>query len=322
MNRIREVLKNQQFILVLALAVMVAFFSIKNPVFFSIPVFGNILSDWAPVVLMAVGETYVIMSGGIDLSVGSTVGLSGVAAAFVMRSMTTAGQNQNFTILVGTFIAMGVGLLIGLVNAFLITKARMVPFVATLATLGAARGLCIVTTGGGPIGEGPEKAISYSVPWFGPLNTPGIIIIVIVAICGLFMHKAKLGRYTYAIGSNSFAARSAGINVKLHLAKIYVLSGVLSGLAGMYLYIRLGSGSPSSGASGELMAIAAVVIGGASLSGGVGRMSGTVLGSLILTTVTSGLIIIGVAPNWNQVVVAVLIAGAVFIQGFRTWTKD
>jgi ribose transport system permease protein len=271
---------------------------------------------------MAVGETFVILSGGIDLSVGSTVGLSGVFAALAMRSMTQSGQGENFTILVGTLIAMAVGLVIGLINAFLITKARMVPFVATLATLGAARGLCIVTTGGGPVGEGPEKAITYSVPWFGPFNTPTLIIVVIVAVCGLFMHKAKFGRYTYAIGSNSFAARSAGINVKFHLAKVYVLSGVLSGLAGMYLYIRLGSGSPSSGASGELMAIAAVVIGGASLSGGVGRMSGTVLGSLILTTVTSGLIIIGVAPNWNQVVVAILIAGAVFIQGFRTWTKD
>ncbi len=322
MNKVRELLKNQQFVLVLVLGAMIAFFTIKNPIFFTVDVFGNITSDWAPVVLMAIGETFVIMSGGIDLSVGSTVGLSGVAAAFAMRSLTASHHGSSFTIFIGTLVAISVGLAVGLVNAFLITKARIVPFVATLATLGAARGLCIVTTGGGPIGDGPTKAITYSVPWFGPFNTPDMIVIAIVIVAGLFMHKAKFGRYTYAIGSNAFAARGAGINVKLHLTKIYVLSGALSGLAGMYFYIRLGSGSPSSGTSGELMAIAAVVIGGASLAGGTGRMSGTVLGSLILTTVTSGLIIIGVAPNWNQVVVAVLIAGAVFTQGLRSWSKD
>ena len=160
-----------------------------------------------------------------------------------------------------------------------------------------------------------------SVAKFGPLNWPGIIVIVIVLILGAYLHQTRFGRYTYAIGSNSFAARSAGINVKTHLTKVYMLSGALAGLAGMYLYIRLGVGSPSSGQSGELDAIAAVVIGGASLAGGSGRMTGTVLGAFILTTVTSGLIIIGVAPNWKQVVVALLIAGAVFTQGLRNWTK-
>jgi ribose transport system permease protein len=238
------------------------------------------------------------------------------------HNITPIHLSDNLIILIGTFVAVLTGLGVGLVNAFLINKARIVPFVATLATLGAARGLCIVTTGGGPVGEGPAKAITYSVPWIGPFNTPALVVVVIVIIAGLFMHQSRFGRNNYAIGSNTFAARGAGINVKRHLTKVYVLSGVLSGLAGMYLYIRLGSGSPSSGSSGELMAIAAVVIGGTSLAGGVGRMSGTVIGALILTTVTSGLIIIGVAPNWKDVVVAVLIAGAVFIQGLRTWTKD
>ena len=322
MKEVRELFKNQQFILVLVLAAMIAFFTFKNPIFFTNDVFANIVSDWAPVVLMAVGQTYVIISGGIDLSVGSTVGLSGIAAAFAMRAMTQHSVNQDLTLAVGTLIALAVGIAIGLVNAFLINKARIVPFVATLATLGAARGLCIVTTGGGPVGEGPHKGFKYSVAWLGPFNTPALMVVVIVIVAGLFMHKAKFGRYNYAIGSNTFAARGAGINVKRHLTKVYVLSGALSGLAGMYFYIRLGSGSPSSGASGELMAIAAVVIGGTSLAGGTGRMSGTVIGALILTTVTSGLIIIGVAPNWKDVVVAVLIAGAVFTQGLRTWTKD
>ena len=142
-------------------------------------------------------------------------------------------------------------------------------------------------------------------------------MVAVVIAAGLFLHQARFGRYTYAIGSNPFAARAAGINVQRHLTKVYLLSGLLAGLAGMFLYLRLGSGAPTSGAGAELDAIAAVVIGGASLSGGVGRMTGTLLGALILTTVTSGLIIIGVAPNWKQVVVAILIATAVSVQALR-----
>ena len=158
-------------------------------------------------------------------------------------------------------------------------------------------------------------------PKVGPFSYPGVAVLGLVIILGLFMHKARFGRYTFAIGSNAFAARSAGINVNRHLVKIYALSGALAGIAGMYFYLRLGVGSPTSGQSGELNAIAAVVIGGASLSGGVGKLLGTALGSLILVTVTSGLIIIGVAANWNQVVVAILIAAAVFSQGIRTLGK-
>jgi ribose transport system permease protein len=309
---------NQQILLLLVLIAMIGFFTIRNPIFFSVDVFGNILLDWGPVVLIAVGETFVVVSGGIDLSVGANVGLSGVLAAFVMRDLTTAHHGQTLTLIVGTLIAIAAGTGIGLINAVLINYARIVPFIATLATLGAAGGMSIVLTGGAPIGGGPANAITLSVPKFGPFSWPGIAVVALVIVLGLFMHKARFGRYTFAIGSNTFAARGAGINVRRHITKVYALSGLLAGLAGMYLYLRLGSGAPTSGAGGELDAIAAVVIGGASLTGGVGRLSGTVLGALILTTVTSGLIIIGVAPNWKQVVVALLIATAVFVQGLRT----
>ncbi|MBI3428572.1 MAG: ABC transporter permease [Actinobacteria bacterium] len=321
-KKLRMLLANQQFLLLVVLLAMIGFFTALNPIFFSSAVFGNILLDWGPVVLIAVGETFVVISGGIDLSVGANVGLSGVVAAYAMEAMTNSHQGQNFTIFIGLLVATGVGTFIGLINALLITKARIVPFIATLATLGAAGGMSIVFTGGGPIAGGPDKAITLSVPWLGPLSTPGIVVIILVTVIGLFLHKARFGRYTYAIGSNSFAARIAGINVQLHLTKVYALSGLLAGLAGMYFYLRLGSGAPTSGAGGELDAIAAVVIGGASLSGGIGRMSGTILGAFILTTVTSGLIIIGVAPDWKQVVVAVLIAAAVLVQGLRSSARD
>jgi ribose transport system permease protein len=317
----KRLIGNQQFLLLLVWFGMVAFFTAFNSIFFSVAVFGNILLDWAPVVLMAVGQTFVIVSGGIDLSVGSIVALSGVTAAFFMQGWTTDGKNQWVTIVAGTLVAGAVGIAIGLVNGLLITKAKIVPFIATLVTMGAAAGLAIVYSGGAPIAGGPEKAIMLSVPWFGPFSTPGLIVVGIVFICALFLHLARFGRYTYAIGSNEFAARSAGINVNRHYLKVYALSGFLSGLAGMYFYCRLGAGAPTSGYGGELDAIAAVVIGGAALTGGVGRISGTVLGALILTTTTSGLIIIGVAPDWKQVVVAILIAAAVLLQGAKSGTR-
>ncbi len=317
----KGLLRNQQVILLVVLFAMAAFFTSQNSIFLTNAVFGNIISDWVPLVLIAIGETFVIISGGIDLSVGSAVGLSGIIAAFSMRYFTAHNMTDNLSLTLGLLISIGIGAVVGLVNGFLITKANMVPFVSTLVTLGAARGLCIVLTAGGPIADGPSNAIDLSVPKVGPFSYPGVAVLGLVIILGLFMHKARFGRYTFAIGSNAFAARSAGINVNRHLVKIYALSGALAGIAGMYFYLRLGVGSPTSGQSGELNAIAAVVIGGASLSGGVGKLLGTALGSLILVTVTSGLIIIGVAANWNQVVVAILIAAAVFSQGIRTLGK-
>ncbi len=321
-RRVGAVLGNQQVLLLIVLIAMIAFFTARNRIFLSEGVFGNILLDWGPVVLIAVGETFVVISGGIDLSVGANVGFSGVLAAYVMRDLTTAHHGETLTLAIGTLVAVAVGGGVGLLNAVLINYARIVPFIATLATLGAAGGMSIVLTGGGPIAGGPPNAITLSVPKVGPFSWPGIAVVVLVLVLGLFLHKARFGRYTFAIGSNSFAARGAGINVRRHITKVYVLSGVLAGLAGIFFYLRLGSGSPTSGAGGELDAIAAVVIGGASLTGGIGRMTGTVLGALILTTVTSGLIIIGVAPNWKQVVVALLIATAVFVQGFRSFNRS
>jgi len=316
-GRLLRLFANQQIILLVVLLALGVFFTINNPIFFSNGVFANILLDWAPLMLIAVGETLVIISGGIDLSVGAVTGFSGIIAAFVMRDFTHMLWGETATLLVGLLVTMIVGAGLGLINGLLITVTRLVPFVATLVMLGAAGGLSIVLTGGAPIGEGPVNAILLTVPILGPFSIPVIIVIVIVAYLGLVLHFSRFGRYTYAIGSNSFAALVAGINVNRHLIKIYMLSGLLAGLAGMFFYIRLASGAPTSGMNSELDAIAAVVIGGVALSGGVGVLVGTVLGALILTTITSGLIIIGVAPDWKQVVVALLIAFAVLVQSLR-----
>ena len=320
LSKILAVLGNQSVALFGVLVAMVALFSFINPKFFSIGVAGNILVDWAPIALIAIGETYVVVSGGIDLSVGSTITISGVTAAFVMQDLTTAGMADPLTITLGSLVAVGTGLLVGLINAALINWARLVPFIATLATLGAGAGMALVLTKGGPVGGGPPTAINLSVPFFGPFSWPVVFVIVIAAIAGAYLHRGKFGRYTFAIGGNEFSAVASGISVQRHVAKVYVLSGIFAGAAGMITYLTLGSGSPSSGLGLELNAIAAVVIGGASLTGGVGRMSGTVMGSLILVTVVSGLIVANIDPNWNQVVVAILIAAAVSLQTLRRTT--
>jgi ribose transport system permease protein len=317
---LRSVLSNQQFILLIALAVLVGYFDFRDSVFLSNSEIAVILTDFASLILLAVGETFVIISGGIDLSVGATAGLAGIAAAFAMRDLLTAHHSEWLVLTVGTLICAAVGVGVGLVNSVLIHWARLVPFVATLATLGAGAGLAIVLTGGAPIGS-DSAAITLTADRIGPLPYLVLIVIGIVIIAWLYLHYSRYGRYTFAIGSSSFAARAAGINVRRHLTSVYVLSGLLAGLTGMVFYMRLGSGAPTSGQGAELQAIAAVVIGGVSLLGGVGRLSGTVLGALILTTVTSGLLISNVSANWNQVAVAICIAAAASLQVLRRGTR-
>jgi ribose transport system permease protein len=208
------------------------------------------------------------------------------------------------------------------VNGLLIAYLRIAPFVTTLATMGAAAGFSLVLTGGVQIAGTPREVIILgNTFYFGVLTVPVIVVLAVMFVAWAFMSFARFGRWTYAIGSNTFAARAAGIPVQRHLVRIYALTGLLSALAGAFVYFRLGSGSPLSGQGGELAAIAAAVIGGISLSGGTGRITGTFVGALITTSVLSGLILIGVQPNWQQIVVAALIAVAVGVQGLGTGRK-
>lgn len=322
--RLASLGNNQSAVLVGVLVLLTIVFSALEPKFFSVATANNILTDWGSVVLIAVGQTFVVISGGIDLSVGAIIGLSGVVAAWTMSELLGADQSvkgaDSYGILaVGAIVSVAVGLFVGLVNAFLINKFKIVPFIATLATMGACLGFSVILSNGMPIGSANDFALISAIsPKTNPFSWAVIGVSIVVAVVGLFLHKSRFGLYTYAIGSNTFAARGAGINVERHITKVYALSGALAGLAGIYVYMRLGAGSPSSGNGRELDAIAAVVIGGASLMGGVGRIMGTVLGALILFTVQSGLIMIGVAPDWKKVVVAILIAAAVAAQTLQS----
>jgi ribose transport system permease protein len=328
-DRARSLVGNQTSLLILVMiALTVVFTAFSNGTFLSTGVFANILTDWGGYILLAVAQTLVVISGGIDLSVGSTVSLSSVVAGYVMVQVMglTAelkGVDAWGALTIAAIVSVLTGLLVGAVNAVLINVLKIVPFIATLSTFGAAAGLAIIISGGMPL-QGPSDFSLINaarIPGIDPmvfdtgLFSPMVLMMIVVtAVVGLFLHKSRFGLYTYAIGSNAFAARAAGINVKSQIAKIYMVSGALSGFAGFYAYIRLGSGSPSSGNGMELYAIAATVIGGASLMGGIGRMWGTALGTLILFTVQSGLLMTGVATDWKQIIVAILIAAAVAVQ--------
>jgi len=306
----------QDIILVGIFIAMVALFSTLNPRFFSLAVAANIAQDFSPIMLMAIGQSFVIIARGIDLSVGSTLGLAGVVMALAIRAMEGAGFDPWLSISLGLLVAMAIGLAVGLANAFLINIIGIAPFIATLVLLGMGAGLSLVLTGGVQVAGAPREVLWLANErYFAILTLPIIVTLLITLIAWIYLRFSRFGRWTYAIGSNGFAARGAGINVKVHLTKIYVLSGILSALAGAFVYFRLGgSGSPLSGRGGELSAIAACVIGGIGLFGGSGKLTGTIMGALITTSILSGLILIGVQPNWQQIVVAALIALAVGAQ--------
>ncbi len=319
---VRRVVTNQQFVLFIVLAGLIVFFGSRNSLFFRTGEFSNLLTDFSGLVLIAIAETYVIIAGGIDLAVGSTAAVSGVVAAGWIQPLVNHGANQTLVLLAGTGACVLIGAVAGGFSALLITVFNLVPFVATLVTYSVGAGLALVISRGAPVGYNPG-AIYWSASGVGIITWLVAIVLLIAVVLGVVLHLTVYGRYNFAIGSNEFAARAAGINVRRHLVSVYVLSGALAGLTGMFFYIRSGSGAATTGVtnSANLIAIAAVVIGGASLMGGVGRWAGTMLGAAVLTVVSDGLIFINVPPTWIQVVVGALIAVAALLQTFRRRSK-
>lgn len=320
LSRIASFAGNQQFILFLVLVAVMCFFDFHNTRFFSTSEFTNLIVDFSEAVLIAAAEMYVISSGGIDLSVGSTIAVSTVVGAYAIQYLENRRFGEFPSLLVGTLACAGVGAAVGTINALLITKARLVPFVATLVTLSMGEGLALVFSKGGTVGYDPAAAV-WSSTGFWIFRWLTIIVLVITAILGIVLHVSRYGRYNFAIGSNPFAARAAGINVSRHVASVYILSGVLAGLTGMIWYFNTSGGAPQNGIGNELEAIAAVVIGGVSLFGGSGRFTGIILGVAILTVVHDGLVFINIATTWNEVVVAGFIALAAILQSLRPGSK-
>jgi putative xylitol transport system permease protein len=315
---------SQQYGIVLAFFVLCGFLSVLNNNFYSIGNLVNILRQTSINGILASGMTLVVLTKGIDLSVGSVAAYAGLVSASFAHGMNP----QPAWVAVCAGLAVGIGC--GLVNGFLVARLAVPPFVATLGMLSAARGLTFIYSDGQPIPD-LSKSFSYlgegvlfqcPVPWFDGtdvfrLPIPSLIFLFVLTVLWFVLNKTTFGRYIYAVGGNERSAKTAGIGTKKVIVSAYLISGLLAALGGIILTGRTGSGLPQAGQSYELDAIAAVVIGGTSLSGGVGTISGTLFGALIIGVINNGLDLLGVSSYYQQLVKGCIIVGAVLLDTAR-----
>ena len=257
--------------------------------------------------VLACGMMFVIIAGGIDLSAGSVVALSGVVAAYL-------AQMQGIPIILPILGALGTGALIGLINGFGAAYAELPPFIITLATMSIVRGAALILSGGSPVfglQEQFEGIAGISIANVIPILV--LYFLLIAVFSGFILNKTVFGRHVYAIGGNSITAKVSGINVKSMLLRVYIICGVFSGIAGLLIASRTMQGSPTVGVGYEMDAIAAVVIGGVSMSGGSGKWYGTIIGALLLALISNGLDILGVSSNFQQIIKGIIIAVAVYL---------
>ena len=275
----------------------------------------NVLRQISTNMLLACGMTMVIILGGINLSVGSVIAISGVIAAGCV-------SRYNMSIPVSFLIGVGLGLVFGLFNGFIISKTTIPPFIVTLATMNIARGLAGVYTGGSPVRVVSKEWQWLGAGYFAGIPVPVIIMALFFILSALIMNKTKIGRHIYAVGGNPLAARFSGINVARVKFLVYTYSGIMAGIAGVILASRMYSGQPTAGEGAEMDAIAAVVVGGTSMAGGSGKLGGTLIGALIIGILSNGLNLMNVNSFWQTVVKGVVILMAVFIDYLRTLKKS
>ncbi|WP_026556839.1 ABC transporter permease [Arthrobacter sp. 35W] len=305
----------QQLLAFASLLALVIFFSVASHSFYQPANLSNILLSTVVTGLLALGTTFVIITGGIDLSIGTGMTLCSVMTAVFMT-------NMGMPMFVGVLCGILFGAMIGAINGLLIALLKIPPFIATLAMMMVAAGLALVISGTKPVYttdvEGFQKifALGKSIPG---LVIPNAVFILFAAaiIAGVVLSKTVLGRYTYSIGSNEEATALSGVNVTKWKIWIYTVAGCFTGLAGVIATARLNSAQPAGGMGLELQAIAAVIIGGTSLQGGKGTIIGTVIGALIMAVLTNGLSIMSIPQEWQNVAVGVVILLAVYLDILR-----
>lgn len=300
-TRLRALARSGGIALVLIL--LVATFSVLSPVFFSFSNLTNVALQASINTILAIGLTFVIVTAGIDLSVGSTVALCAVVGGELIAGGTPFPA--------AIAVALAVGATAGLVNGLLVVVGGIAPFIATLGTLSAYRGLALLYTGGQPVYGLPENfRVAVAGSLFG-IPAPVILTAIVAIVAAIVLRQTRLGEHALAIGGNAEAARLAGVNTKLVTATVYVMSGILAGVAAMILIARLGAAEPIAQEGAELTAIAAAVMGGASLAGGRASIIGTVLGALLIATLQSGLTLLNVQAFYQLVAIGVVIIVAV-----------
>lgn len=295
-----------RYAMVIVMILVICFFLYRSARFGTVDNVVTILIAAAPFALIALGQTLVILTGGIDLSVGSVIALSAMAGAVTAKAMPDQ-------IWLAVLVAVLVGLAAGSVNGFVVSVMNVPPFIATLGMLTLASGLAFVVGQGAPINGLPTSFGAIANTQFLGLTIPVILMIVGIIFFGVFMRRSTFGMRVYAVGGNRLAAEIAGVKTGRVLFSVYAISGALAGLSGVVLASRVISGSPTLGQGYELDAIAAVVIGGASLIGGRGTIWGTALGLLLIQTLNNGLDILTVPAYWQDVVKGLLIVAAVAV---------
>jgi len=309
-SSLRDLLVSQYFVIIVILLSLGIIMSFLSPVFLTSRNLLNVLLQTSINITVAVGVTMVILTGGIDLGVGSVVALTGVTLGAMLKA--------NVPIPFAFLIAVLVGALTGIINGLLVSKGRVPAFVATLGMMSAARGLSLIITGGQSIYVFPKSFLNFfgiGYLWFIPM--PVVIAAVVVIVAQYSLSQTRFGRYVYAIGGNAEAARLAGVKVTLMIVITYMIAGITYAIGGTILTARLNSAQPIAGVGYELDAIAAAVIGGTSLSGGIGTIWGTVLGALIMGVLRNGLNLLNISSYIQQVLIGTVIVGAVLIDRMR-----
>lgn len=302
---IKDFVRNNKGILI-GLFVLCIIISVINPNFLTSNNLLNVLRQTSTNLYLALAMTMIIILGGIDLSVGSIMAVVGVVTTSLIAFLGAP-------VLVAVAVGLLVGVLIGAVNGYVAATTIIPPFIITLATMNIARGAAYVLTDGKPV-----RVMSDSFNFIGSgyiggiLPTPVLYLIILLILCYFIMNKTKLGRHMYAVGGNAEAAKFSGINIKKVKFFAYAFSGLMAAIAGIVLASRMFSGQPTAGNAAELDAIAAVVLGGTSMTGGYGRIGGTVIGALIIGVLSNGLNLMGVSSFWQFIVKGIVILVAVY----------
>lgn len=296
-------LKYKSLIGLLILCIVISFIT---PRFLTIPNIKNIFTQVSVNAIIAIGMTFVILTGGIDLSVGSILAVSGAIAASIIK---TTGN-----IYLAIIVALAIGCVIGLINGILVSKGRIQAFIVTLATMTIFRGVTYVYTNGTPISGLGQSFSGIGNKMFLRLPIPVVLTIIVLGIAFYVLSQTRYGRYLYALGGNEDSARLSGINTDKIKTLVYVICGAAAALSGIIVASRIGSASPNAGVGFELDAISAVVLGGTSLTGGEGSVIGTIIGALIIGVLNNGLNLMNVSPFYQAIVKGLVILLAVMVE--------
>jgi ribose transport system permease protein len=306
------------------LILLIIAFSVASSNFISQAAWLAIALTASTTLLLAFGEVFVIIGGGIDISFAGVIGVTGIAGGLTMGHFADRGVSPTIAILLGLVVMLAIGTFIGLVNGLVVTRLKVNPFIATLAMSSAALGTGELINSGADVNNVPAAILNIGDTNVlgGWIPLPMLIAAAIGVLAAALLHLTRFGRWTYLIGSNMAASRRAGIPVERHLVKLYVLSGAFASIASFLIVARLGLATPGAGTGDELLAVATCVIGGASLAGGRGSIPGTVMGAGIVTVLEIGLIIAGVQSFWQLVATGVLLVGAVWADQQRIRVRN